>query len=216
MDLDELCERLLAHYDVEGWWPHESKFEIMVGAMLTQQAAWDAVAKALGGLRGAGLLDIDALADCAPERLGTIIRPAGFYKQKSHRIIALARHLRDAHAGKLDFLSSGDLKTVRAELISLPGIGDETADAILLFAGHRPKFVAAAYVLRTFDRTGVLSSGTYASAQNLVESRWPDDAVRYRDLYAACVQHCKTVCLTRPACAACQLIDVCPYPLRRG
>ncbi len=107
MDLEELRDRLLAGRDMTGWWPAETPFEVMVGAVLTQQTTWENVTKAIAALRKEGLLDVHVLADCPPERLMPLVRCTGFYRQKSTRLISMARHAVEGHGGHGGHARSG-------------------------------------------------------------------------------------------------------------
>ncbi len=210
MELDHLCLLLEEALDVEGWWPSDGPFEVMVGALLTQQTTWEKVVPVLEDLRSRGLLSPLPLSLFPYQELQSIVRPTGFYRQKAERLLLLSRHLVQRHGGDPLRLLNGELRSCRHELLSLKGVGPETADSILLFAGGRPKFVAAGYAVRIFHRTGVLHNGDYDSVQGLVESRYPDDAGRYRRLYAMLIELAKTHCRSVPRCAGCPLREECP------
>ena len=215
MDLEELRDRLLAGRDMTGWWPAETPFEVMVGAVLTQQTTWENVTKAIAALRKEGLLDVHVLADCPPERLMPLVRCTGFYRQKSKRLISMARHAVEGHGGVEAMLGQGTDR-LRNELLGLPGIGPETADSILLFAARRPRFVAAEYVSRVLNRTGVLDSDDYDQVQAFVEGSIAPQATRYQELYAVMVDHARTICLKEPHCEGCVLADRCRSALIPG
>jgi len=210
MELEELFRRLDACYDVSGWWPAESRWEVMVGAILVQQTTWESVVKVLESMRRRGILDVDAVASMPLGELERLVRPAGFYRQKAARLQHLARYLRERYGSDPGGILDKGTEEARAELLSLPGIGEETADAILLFGGRRPRFIAAAYVRRTFDRLGILSSSDYGEVQRFVEARVPPDPDRYARCYALLVHHARTACRSRPRCAGCCLRDACP------
>lgn len=214
MDLEGLYRCLSDRYDVGIWWPSDSPFEVMVGAILTQQTNWNNVSRSLDMLRGAGLLEVDRLASCDLGALEGMVRPTGFYRQKAARLKAMAEHVRLAHGSDVGSFLSGELTAVRNELLELPGIGPETADSILLFAGSRPKFVAAAYVDRVLQRTGIYEAEGYEDLQRFVESNVVPEVHRYRHLYALCVHHCQQACLKRPRCDTCVLSPECPGALR--
>jgi endonuclease III related protein len=184
----------------------------MVGAVLTQQTTWESVAKVLARLRWEGLLEVESMASCETSRLESIIRPAGFYRQKAKRIRGLAAYIRDRHGSDPLSMLSGPTDSIRKELLSLEGIGSETADSIVVFAAGRAKFVAAAYSARILGRTGIFRSKDYDEVQRFVESRLPSDAKDMRDLYALIVQHAREVCRTAPACGRCPLASECGYP----
>jgi len=158
MEVRTLYNMLIEHFDVKNWWPSDSTFEVMVGAILTQQTNWENVDCCLHSLRDRGLLSPESMANADPVEIEEMVRPCGFYRQKSDRIMMLARYLEEEWDGDPDMMLEGDVVEARTRLLSLNGVGKETADSILLFAGGRPKFVAAAYVSRVFSRTGVLDS----------------------------------------------------------
>jgi endonuclease-3 related protein len=216
MDLKRLHEQLRTAYEVQDWWPSESPFEVMVGAILTQQTAWESVTKVLDRLRSEGLLDVDRMASCDLPQLESIIRPAGFYRQKARRVNALAVYLRDRHGSDPITMLKGPTDSVRRELLSLDGIGKETADSILVFAAGRAKFVAAAYSARILKRTGVFSSEDYDEIQSFVETRLQGGPREYQDLYALMVQLSKDVCRPIPSCARCSLAPECIFFTGQG
>jgi endonuclease III related protein len=216
MDLTRLLQLLREEYDVHRWWPSESPFEVMVGAILVQQTSWEGVAKVLDQLRSEGLLQVDRMASCDIEALEVIIRPVGFYRQKTKRIKGLAEHIRDRHGSDPNSMLEGPTEDIRGELLSLTGIGKETADSILVFAAGRAKFVAAAYSVRILGRTGVFRSQDYDEIQAFVEDRLKGGPKEYRDLYALMVQHSKDVCLASPACERCPIRSDCEYPTAPG
>jgi endonuclease-3 related protein len=216
MELEELDERLHRYYRTETWWEAETPFEVMVGAILTQQTVWKSVDRVLTDLGCQGLLNPAALASVERSKLERLIRPAGFYHQKADRLIDLARYIVEIHDGKPESLLAQPTDIARQELLSLKGIGSETADAILLYASRKPKFVAAAYVGRVFTRTGVLRSNDYDEIQRFVETRLPADPQVYGRLYANLVLLAKTVCKSRPLCEICPLCQACAFSAAKG
>lgn len=216
MEVDDLYRRLDAHYSVDGWWPAESPWEIMVGAILVQQTNWENVAGVLEALRARELLDVAAIDELPQEELETILRPTGFFRQKARNIKALASYLRTHHRSDPMRLLCQDTEAARRELLSLPGIGNETADVILLFAGGRPCFVAAAYVSRVLGRVGILSSDDYGEIKRYMESCLEPDPVKYARFYALMVQHARTTCRSRPRCDACVLGGECAFSSGKG
>jgi len=216
LEVDDLYRRLDAHYSVEDWWPAESPWEIMVGAILVQQTNWESVAGVLEALRSRGLLDVDAIDELPQEELEAILRPTGFFRQKAKNIKAMASYLRAHHRSDPMHLLCQDTEAARRELLSLPGIGNETADVILLFAGGKPCFIAAAYVSRVLGRTGMLDSGDYQEVKGLMESCLEPDPAKYARFYALLVQHARTTCRSRPKCDACVLSSECAFSSGRG
>lgn len=186
------------------WWPAETPFEVMVGAVLTQRTNWRNAAKAIAGLRQVGLLTPRALAAADLEDLQSLIRPAGYFRQKAGRLKRLAGWLVERAAGDIARLDGVDTDDLRAELLALRGIGPETADSILLYALSRATFVVDAYTKRVVVRHGLLDIAcSYAELKELFESHLADDVELYRDYHAQLVEVGKRHCRTRPQCGEC-------------
>jgi endonuclease-3 related protein len=216
MDLDRLLELLRRTYDVQDWWPSDSPFEVMVGAILTQQTTWESVAKVLHRLRNEGLLNVERMDSIDIASLESILRPLGFYRQKAKRIKGLASYIVDRHGSDPGRLLNGPTDSVRNELLSLEGIGKETADSILVFGAGRAKFVAAAYSSRVLKRTGVLCSADYDEVQSFVESNLRGGPKEFHDLYALMVQLSKDLCRPVPHCDRCPLSPECLFFIGPG
>jgi endonuclease III related protein len=210
-DLNGLFEVLRATYDVKRWWPSESPFEVMIGAILIQRTNWENVALVIEELRSRGLLEVDRIANIDVRELEGTIKPTGCFRQKAVRIKAMAEHLAKYHGSDPAHLLGQELGVARQELMQLKGVGQETADAILLFAGHRPRFVAAAYVSRILSRTGTFVSSDYDEVQAFVESRLVRDPIVYAELYALLVQLAKDRCRSRPRCHGCPIRHLCAF-----
>ena len=152
-----------ALYDAWGaqhWWPAETQFEVIIGAYLTQNTAWTNVERALTNLRRAQLLSVEAIREVKAARFQRLIRPSGYFRQKATRIKAFVRFLDDHYGGSLQKLFSQPTQRIREELLGLNGVGPETADSILLYAGNHPVFVVDAYTRRILDRHGILPEKT--------------------------------------------------------
>lgn len=216
MNIKTMYEKLDSRFKVENWWPAESEFEIMVGAILTQQTTWEKVEKVIRDMKKVGLLEVDALAEADLDGLEEIVMPAGFYSQKARRVKGLAEYLKMHCDSDPKVLLEKPLEEARAELLSIRGVGEETADAILLFAARRPKFVAASYVARIFQRTGILDSDDYGTIQIFVESQVPLDPRIYAKFYALLVQLAKTHCRTKPVCRGCPIEADCAFSQGKG
>jgi len=212
LNLDALFGRLFAHYGPQHWWPADSPFEVVVGAILTQNTAWSNVEKAIANLRDAGPLTSRGLAELPLARLEALIRPAGFFRQKASRLQQVAQLLEREHAGDVAALCAGELEATRARLLALHGIGPETADSILLYAAARPSFVVDAYTRRLLERLGLLAGGeTYEAIRRGFMEALPDEPPLYNEYHALIVVHCKDFCRKRrPRCGACPLAEVCP------
>jgi endonuclease III related protein len=156
---DELRAYYLALYRAWGpqhWWPAETRFEVIVGAYLTQNTAWTNVEQALANLRAASLLNIEGIRTVRLSRLERLIRPSGYFRQKAKRLKTFVRFLDRQYNGSLDQLFSRETPALRDELLSLNGIGPETADSILLYAGNHPVFVVDAYTRRILTRHNIV------------------------------------------------------------
>ncbi len=210
--LPEICERLAAHFGPLHWWPADTPFEVVVGAILTQNTAWRNVEYAIANLKQAAALSPQALGSLAPETLQDLIRPAGFFRQKAERLQLFVTYLQAHHQGDLARMLAGEMDTVRRELLALKGIGPETADSILLYAGNHPSFVVDAYTRRLFTRLGWLQgSESYEAIRALFMGYLPHDADLFNEYHALIVEQCKTYCRKRqPACPECPLQSLCP------
>jgi len=196
------------------WWPADGPFEVMVGAVLTQRTNWGNVVKAMDGLKSADLLDPHALAATEPERLEELIRPTGYYRQKTARLLRLVRWLLELGDGDVAQLDAVPTDELRAELLRLSGIGPETADSILLYALDRPTFVIDAYTKRVVVRHGLLDADCgYEELKDLFESCLPDDLDLFRDYHAQLVEVGKRYCRPRPRCDGCPLLPMLGEPL---
>lgn len=205
----EIYQRLLSAYGPQGWWPGESRFEVIVGAILTQATAWRNVERAIERLKAAGALSPEKLARLSEEELAELIRPAGFFRQKTRRLRALLRLIRQH--GDVEGLLSLPAGELRRKLLALPGIGPETADSILLYAAGYPVFVVDAYTKRILHRLGLLPDEKvgYEEVQELFEKELPRDPKLYGEYHALLVRHAKDHCRARPRCPGCPLAPVC-------
>jgi len=214
---EELPARLISIYDLllnryghRRWWPAETPFEVCVGAILTQNTNWGNVEKAIANLKRERLLTPQALLDLPQETLAQVIRPAGFFNVKSARLKAFVTWLFERYNGKLEDMFAGDWQELREELLRVKGIGRETCDSILLYAGGKPTFVVDAYTGRVFSRLGLLPAGAeYETVRSFFMANLPADAALFNEYHALIVEHCKAHCRTRPLCAACDLHFAC-------
>lgn len=202
---------LLAHFGSQHWWPADSDFEIIVGAILTQNTAWTNVEKAMANLKRARLLTPTALKRVPVARLARLIRPSGYFNLKAKKLKACVRFLFDQHRGKLSHLFKLDTPTLREELLAVYGIGPETADSIILYAARQPVFVVDAYTRRIFARLGLArDDATYDEMQIMFMTHLPRDARMFNEYHALIVMLGKTICIKRaPRCVQCPLIEIC-------
>lgn len=207
--LDTMYRRLLAHWGPQHWWPGETPFEVMVGAVLTQNTAWTNVERAIANLKAAGVLEARAIAALPQERLAGLLRPAGYFNVKARRLQAFCRWLLER--GGIESLRRAPTEPLRRALLGVHGVGPETADDILLYALGRPVFVVDAYTRRLFSRLGwVLESVGYEPLRRAVERAVGPDVPRLNELHALIVRHGKEQCRRRPRCQACVLRSACP------
>ncbi len=212
----EIYERLLAHYGPQHWWPADTSFEAIVGALLMQQTAWRNVEVAIRNLRRARLLEVRALARAPVTVIRRAVRVAGLYRTKPARLRAFCRHLLARSGGELARYFDQPTHVVRADLLAQDGVGPETADSILLYAGGHPVFVVDAYTERIGTRIGLFRTGEYRAIQRYFEHRVPGDLATYQEYHALLVRHAKTLCRrTHPACDECPLQSLCAFGRRR-
>jgi len=208
----EIYRRLRERFGFRDWWPGDSALEILVGAILTQQTSWGNVEKAIGSLKARGMLSLEGIAGSSVAELGEAIRPSGYYRQKAARLIGVCRRIRDEYGTLESFFALGT-DELRRELLSMKGIGNETADSILLYAAGRPVFVVDAYTMRIMRRlsSGFEGKGDYESFQRYFMSNTRKSAELYNDFHAQLVELGKRHCKTRPVCKGCPLEVMCGY-----
>lgn len=215
--LRQIYDRMRASQGHQGWWPGRNAFEVCVSAILVQNTAWTNVERAMANLDAAGALTVPALARIPDERLGELIRPAGSFRVKARRLRAFLRTLIEEHQGQLDDLFAGTTTQVRDRLLAIHGIGPETADSMLLYAGGHLRFVVDAYTRRIFHRHGwCVERETYAGLQEIAErsagTAAPLTPLDYwQDFHAQLVAVGKDYCRSREArCGACPLRPLLP------
>lgn len=203
-DLRAWYDALRERYGPQRWWPAESPFEVMVGAILTQNTSWSNVEKAVSTLKIFGLLDPHRLAECDPGTLEEAIRAAGTFRVKARRLRAFLDWYVTRHDADLEGLRARP--GLREELLAIPGIGPETADSILLYAFGRPTFVVDRYTWRILTRhDAVLDDAGYDDMKELFESRLPRDAALFNDYHAQIVRVGKEHCRATAKCEGCPL-----------
>jgi len=206
----EIYRRLYAAYGSQHWWPAGSPFEVVVGAILTQSAAWVNVERAIENLRAAGILSPEGLLKGSLDELARLIYPAGYYNAKARKLKAFAEALFDRHDGELENLFALPLPGLRQELLATHGIGQETADSIILYAAEKPSFVIDAYTRRVFSRLGLEPpTDSYASWQAMFSEALPPDVQLFNEYHALIDRHAKTVCRKVPLCGQCCLTEIC-------
>ncbi len=206
-DLMSIYRVLFRAFGPQGWWPGETSFEIIVGAILTQNTNWRNVERAIANLRRAGLLAPARWRGLSRGRLAALIRPAGYYNVKAVRLLGFLGHLQSRHRGSIRRMLALPPARLREELLAVKGIGPETADSILLYAAGHPFFVVDAYTRRIFSRHGfVMETDSYAALQEFFSARLPADADLYGEYHALIVRLGKEYCRARrPRCGECPL-----------
>jgi endonuclease-3 related protein len=209
--LHQIYDKMFQHFGHRGWWPGDSDFEICVGAVLTQSVSWKNVAKAIENLKKAGLLDLNKMYDAAPEDIEKCIIPTLYYRQKAKKLKAFVSHVTEKYSGDLTAFLGKNLPELRAELLSLYGIGPETADSIILYAAEQPVFVVDTYTRRIFSRLSLFDDDiTYEEMQNYFMSHLPNDVQFYNEYHALIVGIGNRFCSNKkPKCAECPLTGLC-------
>jgi endonuclease-3 related protein len=206
--LREIFEKLLSAFGQRHWWPGDSPLEIMTGAVLTQNTSWRNVEKAIDNMKRKGLLDVDALHLIEEDHLADVIRPAGFYRVKSKRLKALITDVHDRHGSSIEHMQQVPTWQLRDQLLSVKGVGPETADSILLYALSRPVFVVDAYTRRFLKNHGLYDGGDdYHDVQKFFMDNLPQDTCIFNEFHALLVCLCQRHCKKRPDCPACPLMD---------
>lgn len=209
----EHTKKLLAIYDTLNsyfgdlcWWPGESKIEIIIGAILTQNTAWRNVEIAIDRLRCRGLLDQKKLHITEDETLEELVRPSGYYRIKTKRLKAFIHFLFESYEGRLENLFNGDVDALRDQLLQVKGIGEETADSIILYAADKPIFVVDAYTRRILERHALIDKDAkYGTIQKYFMDHLPQDVYLFKQYHALIVNTGKTFCLKTPRCKECPL-----------
>lgn len=215
--LIELYRALFECYGPQHWWPAEEPFEVVVGAILTQSAAWGNVEKAITNLKAAGVMSPEGLQRLSRERLAQLIYPTGYYNAKAIKLKAFVARLWEAYDGQLSRFFALDRDSLRRELLSIHGVGEETADSIILYAARKPIFVIDAYTRRIMARLGLASiNESYGNLQRLFMANLPADEGVFNEYHALFVRHGKQTCRREPCCYECCLSQRCPIarPLR--
>jgi endonuclease-3 related protein len=204
----KIYRRLFKHFGPQHWWPGETVEEIIIGAVLTQNTNWGNVERAIENLKRADALSLKKIVALEPETLSTLIRPSGYYNIKAKRLWAVADYFVRRCDTDFSLLETIPTDELRGELLSVHGVGRETADSILLYALNRPVFVVDAYTLRVGRRHGFLSEkDDYESARALFERSLKRDVQPYNEYHALLVRLGKEYCRPRPRCATCPLFN---------
>jgi endonuclease-3 related protein len=207
-----IYRRLLARYGPQHWWPAAEPFEVIVGAILTQSAAWGNVEKAIANLKEANALSPKTLRSLSTPKLAKLVRPCGYYNAKALKLKSFAYWLGNHHHDDLGKLFASSVDELRQQLVSINGIGQETADSIILYAAAKSSFVIDAYTRRIISRIGLApAKNSYAAYQALFMEHLPADAALFNEYHALLVYLGKKVCRPRPLCPQCCLNELCQF-----
>jgi len=210
--LNNIYHQLTEYYGAQDWWPAEEPFEVMVGAILTQSAAWLNVEKAIANLKATKALSPELLRRLTLSEIAGLIRPCGYYNAKALKLKSLANWLGEYYDDNLDKLFANDTDHLRQQLLSIHGIGPETADSIILYAANKPIFVIDAYTRRIVGRIGLTpDNNSYDAYQCLFMDNLPADVSLFNEYHALLVCLGKNVCRPHPLCQQCCLGNICHY-----
>jgi endonuclease-3 related protein len=209
--LREYFQELLGHYGPQHWWPGETPFEVMIGAILTQNTSWANAEKAIRNLKTYDLLDPQKILDLDPDTLALAIKPAGTYNLKAKRLKNFVSWFLLRHQADVAKLRTMDPARLRGELLEIPGIGPETADALLLYALEIPTFVVDRYTYRVLTRHALAGEeSTYDDLKDLFERALPRERELYNEFHALLVAVGKEFCRAKPRCDRCPLRKYLP------
>ncbi|MFZ5449228.1 MAG: endonuclease III domain-containing protein [Thermodesulfobacteriota bacterium] len=202
--LQELYQRLWEAWGPQGWWPGDTPFEVVVGAILTQNTNWKNVAMAIKALKEQGLLEPQALHDLPVPELAQLIRPAGYYNIKARRLKNFLDFLGNHYGNSMEVMAAEDLESLRPALLAVKGIGPETADSILLYGLAKPTFVVDAYTFRILSRHGLIpETYAYEDLRQLFMEHLPLEVALFQEYHALLVRLGKLWCRPRPRCDSC-------------
>lgn len=206
--LKKTYNKLFKAFGTQHWWPGETQFEVIVGAILTQNTAWTNVEKAIKNLKKAKVLTPKKMHDLSQDELARLIKPAGYFNIKAKRLKHFLNYLFDEYGGRLDRMFKKRTDFLRKELLSVNGIGPETADSILLYAGNHPVFVVDAYTKRVFSRHMIIKQDAdYDDVQKIFMKNLPHDEKLFNEYHALIVKLGKDFCKTRkPLCRKCPMM----------
>ena len=208
----KLYHQLKTAHGSQAWWPADTPFEVILGAILVQSTAWRNVVKAIDNLRDENLITPSRLGAISQTELEELVRPSGYFRAKAKKVRAFVTHLQAHHNYRLDSLFAADVFTLREELLSIYGIGNETADSIILYAAEKPIFVIDAYTHRLLLRLGwIAGKYDYGKLQAIFMNALPHDVRLFNEFHALIDRHSSRICRKTPRCEVCVLRNECPY-----
>jgi endonuclease III related protein len=209
--LTDIYTHLLDYYGPQHWWPADEPFEVMIGAILTQSTTWTNVEKAIRNLKEVKAISPVALRNMSASELAILIHPSGYYSVKTKKLKAFVSWL-EKYSDNLSEIGAKDTGELHEELLAIYGIGEETADSIMLYAAGKPVFVIDAYTRRIIDCIGITPNGNrYADYQQLFMDNLPPDVRVFNEYHALLVRHGKTTCRKNPLCRQCCLLTICKF-----
>lgn len=207
----DIYQRLYRYFGPRHWWPAKTPFEVIVGAILTQNTAWQNAEKAITGLKEENLLSPDKLLKLTHKGLARLIRPSGYYNQKAKKLKNMASFIDSRFKGSLGNMNKIETKLLREQLLEVNGVGPETADSILLYAFKRPVFVVDAYTKRIFSRMRLIKpSDDYSRIQSLFTENLNPEVALFNQYHALIVELGKRICKKKSLCSECVLNKICP------
>ncbi len=207
-----IYQTLKKAYGSQHWWPAESPFEVVVGAILTQNTSWTNVERVISRLKEKNLLSAKRMSKFPVKALARCLRPAGYFNVKTRRLKNFLIFLTEEYGGNLKHLFTEPLAVLRQKLLDVNGIGPETADSIILYAAGKPIFVVDGYTRRAFSKLGLLkASASYHETQSYFMNNLPLNVKLFNEFHALIVEHAKRFCKTRPICGPCPLRSGCVY-----
>jgi len=211
--LEEIYGRLLAEFGHRKWWPAETRDEIVIGAILAQSVSWRNVRRAISNLKRMGLLTLQAIHEADANEVATMIKPTRFYNQKTQRLKNFTQFLFDVYGGSLDSMFSEEVNELRKKMLGIRGLGDETVDSIILYAGNKPIFVIDAYTVRIFSRLGLTEEGwSYLQHQQFFMEHLEPSVDHFNDFHAQIVHLGFLYCGKKyPQCEKCPLSSICQH-----
>ncbi|MBF0252563.1 MAG: endonuclease III domain-containing protein [Candidatus Omnitrophica bacterium] len=205
----EIFDKLLKSYGPRKWWPARTRFEVIVGAILVQNVSWKNAKKAIDNLKHHGLLSPEAIISVKEKTLATYIISSRFYNQKARKLKAFCKYLEKEYCGSISKMFANDTDDLRKELLSINGIGKETADSILLYAGRKLSFVSDSYTKRFIERYNLLKGElNYDIIRSFFTNNLPEDLYLYNEYHALIVHHCYSTCKSIPLCNECPVKSI--------
>ena len=212
--LIDVYNTLLSKYGPQGWWPGAGPLDVVIGAILTQNTAWSNVEKAIDSLKIANLWSLESIYCSTEEELASVVRSSGYFNQKARKLKSFAEHIYMRYEWDLAKFLNQELTCLRKELLSIYGIGPETADDILVYAAEKPSFIIDVYTKRILGRLGIINfkhRARYEDYQKLIQDQLPQDVQLFNEFHALLDNHAKLICKKSPICSECVLIDGCNW-----